>query len=1029
MIAPFVGTNIPQEILDLVQWINWKYDDNGGKRPVNGTSIGGWRSFDVVAADGPTAFVFAAGDPYVGIDLDDCLDQDGNVLDWAVPIVERLRHVAYGEVSPSGTGIKFITRGKKPDGATCSVNKPDCKVECYEERRFWCMTNQVFQAADTIGDGQDAVNWLCETYLSKTRPKVPSVPKRTKKETVGPSLFRRAQAYADKADLVDSGSRNNAAFNLAGNLHAMEDESGRRLDVDQLFSAMQGWNGRLSDPLDSEELRQVCESAMTNGTPRLPKPPGQASGEVSASPFALQDYNLEEFCTTKRIPAIESLEAFNVQVRYASDEDGNVTEAIVVAPMFERLGFQCGEYSCNLGPKSGRKLSGAWGIFIPEDGINGTGPLVIVKDVEEAAAVRSLGYRVIGLSGDASQRQVASIQAVIQDAMDPLDVVFVPTRDNAGTRNAQALKEALDGLPLVKSFRVAELLAPMQQQRGANVREVIASHGGDSVRKSIATAGGVKMDERPKLIVRKEELLYQLNADAMEALGTLGWVDNNDEAFRVYEKDGELVEVVVAPERLVRGVKVESGPRVRPIPTATLAARLNLAVRFFRETRKLDTDSNQFIIVHTEMDPPQAVINHLVNDPLLAMRQLKTLEGVVTAPTFRQDGTVLQEPGYDQATRLVLVPGDYPTVPDDPTLEDARQAATKLLDLVADFPWDTSSHQAAWLSHLLTLLVHRSMPGRAPVFIYTANRRGSGKSKLVQLAHEIAFGAPAPTRGYPHDEEEVRKSITACIADGMPTINFDDVERVIGDPHLQRAVLDEVWEDRPLKTSSNVRLSNRTVFSFTTNNLRYKGDMDRRVLVVKLTTKRTDPEHRTDFRIGGDIVAHVRHHRKELLAAALTILRYRWKVSELDGFGQLRVRFKSKGSLVAWCAWVRDAVVLATDLDPMDTEMETQTANVESYKTAIVHEVIKAHQGFTSAKLLAAALQEKLDFEGEDEAPTVRSMLEVIGCIPEKTDSAAITNNLHPFINNPHGPVGNAEWLKAKPGKAGKMRWWVEKIP
>ncbi|MFN9592534.1 MAG: primase C-terminal domain-containing protein, partial [Pirellulaceae bacterium] len=284
MIAPFVGTNIPQEILDLVQWINWKYDDNGGKRPVNGTSIGGWRSFDVVAADGPTAFVFAAGDPYVGIDLDDCLDQDGNVLDWAVPIVERLRHVAYGEVSPSGTGIKFITRGKKPDGATCSVNKPDCKVECYEERRFWCMTNQVFQAADTIGDGQDAVNWLCETYLSKTRPKVPSVPKRTKKETVGPSLFRRAQAYADRADLVDSGSRNNAAFNLAGNLHAMEDESGRRLDVDQLFSAMQGWNGRLSDPLDPEELRQVCESAMTNGTPRLPKPPGQASGEVSASP-------------------------------------------------------------------------------------------------------------------------------------------------------------------------------------------------------------------------------------------------------------------------------------------------------------------------------------------------------------------------------------------------------------------------------------------------------------------------------------------------------------------------------------------------------------------------------------------------------------------------------------------------------------------------------------------------------------------------------------------------------------------------
>jgi hypothetical protein len=113
----------------------------------------------------------------------------------------------------------------------------------------------------------------------------------------------------------------------------------------------------------------------------------------------------------------------------------------------------------------------------------------------------------------------------------------------------------------------------------------------------------------------------------------------------------------------------------------------------------------------------------------------------------------------------------------------------------------------------------------------------------------------------------------------------------------------------------------------------------------------------------------------------------------------------------------------------MDTEMETQTANVESYKTAIVHEVIKANQGFTSAKLLLAARQEQLDLEGEDEAPTVRSMLEVIGCIPEKTDANTITERLHPFIEQPHGPVGNEEWLKARKGQGRTLRWWVEKIP
>ena len=54
-------------------------------------------------------FVFSSSDPYCGIDLDNCID-DGKVKAWAETIVEKLKAVSYGEVSPSGNGIKFWTR-------------------------------------------------------------------------------------------------------------------------------------------------------------------------------------------------------------------------------------------------------------------------------------------------------------------------------------------------------------------------------------------------------------------------------------------------------------------------------------------------------------------------------------------------------------------------------------------------------------------------------------------------------------------------------------------------------------------------------------------------------------------------------------------------------------------------------------------------------------------------------------------------------------------------------------------------------
>jgi len=71
----------------------------------------------------------------VGVDLDDCLDAEGNLRPWACGIVERFGD-SYQEISPSGEGLKIWIRGSLP------ANLPGVKVvgggqvELYDHSRY-----------------------------------------------------------------------------------------------------------------------------------------------------------------------------------------------------------------------------------------------------------------------------------------------------------------------------------------------------------------------------------------------------------------------------------------------------------------------------------------------------------------------------------------------------------------------------------------------------------------------------------------------------------------------------------------------------------------------------------------------------------------------------------------------------------------------------------------------------------------------------------------------------------------------------
>lgn len=95
-------------------------------------------------------FVFANDDPFTGVDLDQCVDENtGLVAPWAQTIVAKLD--SYTEYSPSGTGLHIITQAHVPAG-----RRKD-HIEIYSTGRYFTLTgNHVTGTPDTIQPRQDA---------------------------------------------------------------------------------------------------------------------------------------------------------------------------------------------------------------------------------------------------------------------------------------------------------------------------------------------------------------------------------------------------------------------------------------------------------------------------------------------------------------------------------------------------------------------------------------------------------------------------------------------------------------------------------------------------------------------------------------------------------------------------------------------------------------------------------------------------------------------------------------------------------
>lgn len=321
-----------------------------------------------------------------------------------------------------------------------------------------------------------------------------------------------------------------------------------------------------------------------------------------------------------------------------------------------------------------------------------------------------------------------------------------------------------------------------------------------------------------------------------------------------YVTDGRVVHVeeVSGSAAAIAGGGDEDSPlsvtasQVKPPELASL-----LASSTYTYALKVGRDGEE---TEEEVTPPTALLAAaLAPKHWPGLGRDRTLRGIAGAPLLRPDGTLLQEPGYDQATGLYLaskIPLD--PVPTRPSPDEVGKARMFLLDrFLADFPWVDEADKANYIGVLVTPILRRFTRALSPFIVYTATMPSSGKT-ILTCGPGMLYGQRVLTWPDGQDSDsELRKSITSVLADPAGTVIFDNLAEgtVIKSPVLAHLITDRTWADRLLGGNVTASYANDRLWSATGNNLQLGGDMATRTVLIRLDPDMPRPEERTEFTI------------------------------------------------------------------------------------------------------------------------------------------------------------------------------------
>jgi len=256
---------------------------------------------------------------------------------------------------------------------------------------------------------------------------------------------------------------------------------------------------------------------------------------------------------------------------------------------------------------------------------------------------------------------------------------------------------------------------------------------------------------------------------------------------------------------------------------------------------------------------------------------LPPLKGIVTTPVLRENGTVLDSPGYDDETALIYNPAsDFKPQPvvETPKKNDASRALNFIYDeLFIDFPFKDSSSKANAAALLLTPIVRQLIKGDVPLAIIDSPQPGTGKSLLGQSISIATTGSVGGLVSPPmsiNADDEWRKRITSLLMSECKFIIIDNVTDALERSSIAAAITAETWTDRILGKSATISIPQTATWAATGNNVEVGGDLPRRSYWIRLDAKTACPHERTGFK-HSNLRDWVKKRQGKIIAKLLTM--------------------------------------------------------------------------------------------------------------------------------------------------------------
>lgn len=349
-------------------------------------------------------------------------------------------------------------------------------------------------------------------------------------------------------------------------------------------------------------------------------------------------------------------------------------------------------------------------------------------------------------------------------------------------------------------------------------------------------------------------------------------------------------------------VREPESPRISAMPKERTRALVSHVCVFQRW--KTGTDGIPKLVQCEVPDKPVVELHKRGEWP-----DVRHIEAVAETPVFRPDGTILDTPGYDRQTGIFYEPNaDYPPIPNEPTLDDARNALLVLLDVVDEFPWQKDEHVSAWLALLLTPFARPAIEGAIPFGLLDKNVNGAGATMLAEVIGQICSGRGLPKLALA-DEVEMRKRILALAISGDSVVLMDNLEGTLNSSVLAGTITSGFISERKLGVSEMIPMPMRALWLITAKNLTLSTELIRRALHVRLESFMEHPEDRGGFKYY-PLLPHVDKVRPTLVVAVLTILRAFFTAGCPDQ------KLPAWGSFENWSRIIRGSLVWSGMPDP-----------------------------------------------------------------------------------------------------------------